>query len=142
MRFYEPSSGHITLDGIEFKNMSKDYVRSQIGQAEPAYIDIGLHLLHCKISLVFCQPLIAIPLLRTCDRYVSQEPVLFAGTIAQNIGKGIEPNRGSACNAKTTMDQVIEAAKLANADRFIDSLFSGYDTEVVPEGLNLSGGKK
>ena len=58
---------------------------------------------------------------------VSQEPALFATTIASNILLGKE---------KANMDQIIEAAKAANADSFIKSLPNGYNTQVhYPKNL-------
>ncbi|CAA7015678.1 unnamed protein product [Microthlaspi erraticum] len=64
---------------------------------------------------------------------VSQEPALFATTIASNILLGKE---------NANMDQVIEAAKAANADSFIKSLPNGYNTQVGEGGTQLSGGQK
>ncbi|CAH8301085.1 unnamed protein product [Eruca vesicaria subsp. sativa] len=64
---------------------------------------------------------------------VSQEPALFATTIASNIRIGKEDAH---------MDQIIEAAKAANADSFIKSLPNGYNTQVGEEGTQLSGGQK
>ncbi|KAJ4916722.1 ABC transporter B family member 13 [Raphanus sativus] len=64
---------------------------------------------------------------------VSQEPALFATTIASNILLGKE---------NASMDQIIEAAKAANADSFIKSLPNGYNTQVGEGGTQLSGGQK
>lgn len=65
---------------------------------------------------------------------VSQEPVLFNDTIRANIayGKG-----GNATEA-----EIIAAAELANAHRFISGLQQGYDTIVGERGTQLSGGQK
>ncbi|XP_022639725.1 ABC transporter B family member 4 isoform X3 [Vigna radiata var. radiata] len=65
---------------------------------------------------------------------VSQEPVLFNDTIRANIayGKG-----GDATEA-----EIIAAAELANAHKFISSLQQGYDTLVGERGIQLSGGQK
>ena len=52
---------------------------------------------------------------------VGQEPVLFGGTIAENIRMG---------RPDTTMDDIIEAAKMANAHNFIMQFPSAYDTQV------------
>lgn len=64
---------------------------------------------------------------------VNQEPVLFAATIAENILYGKE-NAG--------IQQVVEAAKTANAHSFIQSLPDGYHTQVGEGGTQLSGGQK
>ncbi|KAE9025891.1 ABC transporter B family member 3 [Phytophthora rubi] len=64
---------------------------------------------------------------------VSQEPVLFATTILENIAAG-----GNGI----TRDQVVEAAKLSNAHNFIMTLPQQYDTLVGEKGVSLSGGQK
>ncbi|GKU90128.1 hypothetical protein SLEP1_g4168 [Rubroshorea leprosula] len=64
---------------------------------------------------------------------VSQEPALFATTIAANILFGKEG---------ADMDQVIQAAKAANAHSFIEGLPHGYSTQVGEGGTQLSGGQK
>ncbi|MBV8629642.1 MAG: ABC transporter ATP-binding protein [Silvibacterium sp.] len=65
--------------------------------------------------------------------YVLQETVLFRGTILENIAFG----RPSA-----TRSEIIEAAKLANADEFICRMSNGYDTMVGERGSTLSGGQR
>jgi len=65
---------------------------------------------------------------------VSQEPVLFQGTVADNIRYGKEG---------ATQEEVEEAAKKANAHGFItNDLGNGYDTQVGLRGSQLSGGQK
>ncbi|KAG8377946.1 hypothetical protein BUALT_Bualt08G0086700 [Buddleja alternifolia] len=71
--------------------------------------------------------------LRSQIGLVSQEPALFATTIADNILFGKEG---------ADMDQIIEAAKAANAHSFIQSLPDGYRTQVGEGGTQLSGGQK
>ena len=72
--------------------------------------------------------------LRTQIGLVAQEPVLFQGTVAENIRYG---------QADATQEQVEEAAALANAHTFItQDLSGGYDTEVGLGGSKLSGGQK
>ncbi|KAL6840490.1 hypothetical protein ACP4OV_030300 [Aristida adscensionis] len=65
---------------------------------------------------------------------VSQEPVLFNDTIHANIAYG---SRGEASE-----DEIIAAAKAANAHEFISSLPQGYSTTVGERGTQLSGGQK
>jgi ABC-type multidrug transport system fused ATPase/permease subunit len=71
--------------------------------------------------------------LRSHFALVQQETFLFNDSILDNIRYG---------HAEATMDQVIAAAKAANAHEFIIKLPSGYDTKVGERGVRLSGGQK
>mmetsp|Transcript_27336 Transcript_27336/g.41361 ORF Transcript_27336/g.41361 Transcript_27336/m.41361 type:complete len:854 (-) Transcript_27336:1618-4179(-) len=64
---------------------------------------------------------------------VTQDPVLFSGSILSNITYG--------CRSATTED-AINSAKLANAHNFISSFPDGYNTQVGERGVQLSGGQK
>lgn len=64
---------------------------------------------------------------------VSQEPVLFSASIAENIRFGRED---------ASMDDIIQAAKNSNAHDFITKMPDGYDTQVGQRGAQLSGGQK
>ncbi|XP_043690434.1 ABC transporter B family member 9-like [Telopea speciosissima] len=96
-RFYDPDSGHITLDGVEIYKFKLSWLRQQMG-------------------------------------LVSQEPILFNETIRNNIAYG---KQGGASE-----DEIIEAAKAANAHNFISGLPQGYDTHVGERGVQMSGGQK
>lgn len=76
---------------------------------------------------------VTIESLRTHIGIALQEPVLFSGTIRDNIRYG-KPD--------ATDEEVIEAAKAAQAHDFIKSFPKGYDTEVGQRGVGLSGGQK
>jgi ABC-type multidrug transport system fused ATPase/permease subunit len=65
--------------------------------------------------------------------YVLQDTVLFRGTILENIAFG---------RPDATRDDIVEAARLANADEFISRMPHGYDTMVGERGLTLSGGQR
>ena len=65
--------------------------------------------------------------------YVLQDTVLFRGTILENIAFG---------RPDATREEIIEAAKLANADEFISRMPRGYDTMVGERGSTLSGGQR
>jgi ABC-type multidrug transport system fused ATPase/permease subunit len=95
-RFYDPTSGAITIDGTDVRDFTLAGLRNQIA-------------------------------------YVLQETVLFRGTVADNIAYG----RGGA-----TREEIVEAAKLANADEFVAKLPHGYDTLVGDRGHTLSGGQR
>ncbi len=73
--------------------------------------------------------------LRSNIGIVSQEPVLFNRTIAENIAYGDQTRN-------ITMDEIIDAARKANIHNFIHSLPLGYETPVGQKGLQLSGGQK
>nr|APD26511.1 ATP-binding cassette transporter subfamily B member 10-like protein [Brachionus koreanus] len=77
---------------------------------------INTNWLHSKIALV------------------SQEPVLFGGTVKENISFGL--------NEEVDLKQIIEVSKLANAHEFIVNFEKGYDTVVGERGIRLSGGQK
>lgn len=64
---------------------------------------------------------------------VQQDVYLFAGTVMENIRYG---------NPAASEEEVIAAAKLAGAHRFIASLPGGYHTEIGQRGVKLSGGQK
>ncbi|ORX47670.1 multidrug resistance protein 1 [Piromyces finnis] len=74
-----------------------------------------------------------IPWLRSQIGLVSQEPILFDATIAENIA--------ITCPGATP-EQIETAAKLANAHEFISKLSHGYQTKTGEKGLQLSGGQK
>lgn len=64
---------------------------------------------------------------------VPQESFLFSGTIAENISFGKE---------NVSEEEIIQAAKMANAYSFITELENGFETEVGERGVMLSGGQK
>jgi ATP-binding cassette, subfamily B, bacterial MsbA len=64
---------------------------------------------------------------------VTQEPILFNDTIANNISLGME---------HATKEEIITAAKIANANQFILQKENGYDTSIGERGNKLSGGEK
>ena len=80
--------------------------------------------------------------LRSIIGYVSQEPVLFGSSIADNIAYGVPGRRHDDKLDEWTRDGVIAAAKKANAHDFISALPEGYDTFVGEGGRSLSGGQK
>ncbi|HPH97549.1 MAG TPA: ABC transporter ATP-binding protein [Anaerolineaceae bacterium] len=95
-RFYDVTSGRITIDGQDIRTIDQAVLRRNIG-----------------IAL--------------------QETVLFSGTIRDNIRYG-RPEAGD--------DEVIAAAKAAQAHDFIQAMPEGYDTQLGQRGVNLSGGQK
>ena len=103
LRFYDPSSGQILLDGMDIRSLNIRWLRSVIG-------------------------------------YVGQEPVLFSGTIFENISYGFDKRVFSVDSVSD--DVVIAAATLANAHDFITSFPNGYNTDVGSNGTALSGGQK
>ncbi len=71
--------------------------------------------------------------LRRALAWVPQEPVLFSGTIAENIAYG----RGDA-----TREQIETAARDAHAHEFVSTFAEGYETRVGERGVKLSGGQR
>jgi ATP-binding cassette subfamily B protein len=96
MRFYDPTDGEITLDGVDLRDYNLADLRRQFA-------------------------------------IVLQEPVLFSTSISENIAYG----RDGA-----TSEEIVEAARLANAYDFIMELPEGFDTPVGERGMRLSGGER
>jgi ATP-binding cassette subfamily B protein/subfamily B ATP-binding cassette protein MsbA len=95
-RFYDVSSGSITLDDTDIRQYTLESLRRQIS-------------------------------------IVLQDVFLFHGSVRENILFG-RPN--------ATEQEVIAAARIANADGFISALSDGYDTLIGERGIKLSGGQK
>ena len=95
-RFYDPTSGSITIDGYDIRDVSLSSLRNQIS-------------------------------------IVSQETILFSGTIRENIAYS---------KMDATEEEIIDAAKKANAHEFIINLDKGYNTQIGERGVKLSGGEK
>lgn len=64
---------------------------------------------------------------------VEQDVFLFDGTVGENIGYGLR---------NATQEQIVEAARAANADEFIRQLENGYETVIGERGVRLSGGQR
>jgi ATP-binding cassette, subfamily B, bacterial len=96
IRFYDPASGAIELDGVDLRDLKLSSLRDQIS-------------------------------------VVLQDPLLFSGTIEENIRYG---------NLNATTEQVIEAARSANAHDFISGLPQGYEIQLGERGAQLSGGER
>ena len=96
-RFYDVTSGEISIDGINIKAYSKRALRELIGVA-------------------------------------TQEPLLFNDSVANNIALGQAENYSK--------EEIIQAAKVANAHEFITQLPMQYETNIGDTGGKLSGGQK
>ena len=96
MRFYEPWSGRILLDGIDIRKIKLESLRRNIG-------------------------------------LVLQEPILFSGTVMDNI---------RIANPKASEEDVIRIARELGIDDFIKRLPNGYNTKILEEGKNLSMGQR
>ena len=76
---------------------------------------------------------IQIETLREKIAYIPQETFLFSGTIFENLTLGLD---------EATMDDIIEASKMAQAHEFINNLPLRYETRLEENGANLSGGQR
>lgn len=79
-------------------------------------------------------PEIRLTSLRDNIALVSQDVVLFNDTVAANIAYG--------CRRSATREQIVEAARAANALEFIENMPQGFDTLVGEKGVKLSGGQR
>jgi len=95
-RFHDPKGGALKIDGHDYKDLTIESIRAQIGA-------------------------------------VNQDSILFNDTIFNNIAFG---------NPEATTEEVIAAAKIANAHTFIEESQDGYQTYVGDRGNRLSGGQK
>lgn len=95
-RFYEPTTGKILIDGIDYRERSQLWLQDRLG-------------------------------------YVLQSPHLFSCSIKENIRYG---------NSEASDEEVVKAARMVHADKFIEELENGYDTEVGEGGARLSAGQK
>ena len=96
MRFYDPRSGKVLVDGKDITAMSRNDVREMFGM-------------------------------------VLQDTMLFSGTVYDNIAYGKE---------SATADEVMDAARKAHIDSFIDALPNGYETQINEDSTNISAGQK
>ncbi|KAL4807899.1 P-loop containing nucleoside triphosphate hydrolase protein [Aspergillus unguis] len=80
--------------------------------------------------------------LRKNVRLVQQEPVLFQGTVFDNIKYGLVGTQWEHASRDEQMEKIQEAAKMAYAHDFICELTNGYDTPIGERGGLLSGGQK
>ncbi|MFT3908896.1 MAG: ATP-binding cassette domain-containing protein [Ferruginibacter sp.] len=71
--------------------------------------------------------------LRKLISIVTQEPILFNNSIANNIALGMD---------NANMAEIVDAAKIANAHSFIEKKEEGYDTNIGDRGSKLSGGER
>ena len=71
--------------------------------------------------------------LREQISFVLQETLLFRATVAQNIAYG---------KPQATHAEIVRAARLANAEEFIDRMPEGYETMIGERGVTLSGGQR
>jgi ATP-binding cassette subfamily B protein len=96
MRFFDPCSGSILIDGQDIRHWRLNDLRRQFS-------------------------------------FVLQEPILFSGTIRDNIAYG---------NPRATDSEIVAAAEAAFALDFIERLPSGFQTQVGDRGVQLSGGER
>ena len=96
LRFHDPESGAITLDGVDIRQLDLTQLRSTMGM-------------------------------------VAQSPVLFSGSVADNLRYGAP---------SASFEALRDAAHNANALDFIDAMPDGFDTPLGPGGIQLSGGQR
>ena len=95
-RFYDPTGGRVTLDGVDLRDLSDTDLRRAVVM-------------------------------------VTQENVMFSGSVADNIGFG---------RPEATRAEIVAAAEAVGAHTFIEALPEGYDTDVAKGGGRLSAGQR
>ena len=140
LRFYDPNGGRILISNHDIKFLNPSWIReniglvSQVGKSDWKYFYCWLVTLiqtYEKQSNVYEYN---IAILYWCSSaFFPQNPTLFSTTIFENIAYG------SADSASVTTEEIIYAAKQANAMQFIDRFPDGLDTVVGERGQSLSG---
>lgn len=105
------------------------------GKSTIIYLILGFYRPQqgCLLTDGYTYDQLDIPYLRQQIGVVMQEPLLFPATVHENIAYGYPD---------ATMDEIMQAAKLAMAHDFIDQLPQGYNTLIGEKGLRLSGGQR
>lgn len=104
LRFYDPSTGAIEIDGVPINKLDLNE-------------------------------------LRDCFALVPQEASLFDASIYENIAFA-RSSDGQSVENKFSKEEVVEAAKAAQAHEFIESFAEGYETIIGEGGQGLSGGQR
>ncbi len=139
--FTYPGADNPALDSVTFKVKAGERVAvvGPNGSGKTTLVSLLPRLLEPASGNVCVDGIdIATVSLRSLRRQigvVTQETVLFRGTVAENIGFGTDPSH-------STRDRIIDAAKRAHADGFIRELPKGYDTDLAEQGASLSGGQR
>ncbi|MFQ5516937.1 MAG: ABC transporter ATP-binding protein, partial [Acidimicrobiia bacterium] len=146
-------TGHLRLHGVEFRYAAGERVLSDIDLEIPAGETTAIvgptgagKTTIVKLLLRLYDPTagnitldgrdlraMSTAALRRAFGLVSQDVFLFDGTVADNIAYG---------RPDATREAITAAARLAEADGFINSLSEGYDTPVGERGVKLSGGQR
>jgi subfamily B ATP-binding cassette protein MsbA len=109
--------------------------KTTIGNLIPRFWDVTGGRLTLDGVDVRALPLVT---LRGAVGIVPQEPVLFSGSVRENIAFARPPVQGAA----STEEEIIAAARAAHAWEFIERLPEGLDTRVGERGVKLSGGQR
>ncbi|GGX11575.1 ABC transporter ATP-binding protein [Streptomyces chartreusis] len=114
MRFYDVSSGRITLDGVDIARMSRDELRAGIGMVlQDTWLFGG----------------------------TIAENIAYGAGI-EGAARSASGKGGGGRRVGVTRGEIEEAARAAHADRFIRTLPDGYDTVIDDEGSGVSAGEK
>ncbi len=142
VRFAYPERADLlALDGISFGVQAGEKIAlvgaSGAGKSTIAALLLGFYRPDGGAILFDGQDAngLALAAVRDHIAIVEQEPSLFSGTIADNIAFALPAGRAG-------MDEIVAAARLANAHDFIEAFPAGYQTLVGERGIQLSGGQK
>ncbi|KAK6104349.1 ABC transporter transmembrane region family protein [Brugia pahangi] len=136
---YPTSKEHLVLNGLSWIAKPGDTIAfvGHSGCGKSTSIGLLTRLYTCNSGTVLIDGInvldINVHSLRNVVGVVQQEPLLFTGTVKENVRLG---------NLNLTDQEIIDACKTANAHDFISKLSEGYDTKIGAGGIQLSGGQK
>ena len=136
---YEGKGGAPALNGVSFeiKPGSKIALVGPSGAGKSTVFNLLLRFYEANVGTVTIDGHdirdVTLASLRNNMALVTQDPILFDETVAENIALG---------RREATRDEIVAAATAAAADGFIREMPQGYDTRVGEGGLKLSGGQR
>jgi len=130
MRFYDPDSGYITIDGKPISEMSRGEVRSMFGMVlQDTWLFSGTIMDNLRYGL--------------SDRDLLRQRMRYSFDVPNSTSHSVAPVSSNLAGQKDRAEvRVREAVEAVGLTHFIESLPKGFDTEISEDSDNLSAGEK